>query len=138
MKRDRLLAASAALNVLLVVAVVLVWMLGRSSPPASGKPASTDELCAEARKDVAFFIEGLQKGQEAYYTPLAGRTLEPVVLHCRPRAAQHVRATFKQLRDQLLLLLVANKTSPREDRQKYIDAAIRLFTEIGEILDEHE
>jgi len=131
-----LLIASGLANIALVVALASGWGTTSSSPAnkvvtvpdASLAPANgSDQLCEKAKGDLDFFIEGLTKGKDPFYTPLAVRTLEHVMAHCLPLEAKAIHDAMPYLREQMVYLVAVNATE--EQRKRAHDEVLRILRE---------
>ncbi len=131
-----LLVGSGLANVALVVVLVTGWGRGtsgetRKPPPAAdaglGSARGCDHLCEKAKGDLDFLIEGLVKGKDPFYTPLAVRTLEHVLTHCLPFHEKAIHDVMPYLREQMVFLVAANAT----DEQKKVahDEVLRILRE---------
>ncbi len=133
-----LLTVSGLANVALVVALFTGWGRGGSSTATTEKPAppdagltapprGCDQLCDKAKADLDFFIDGLVKGKDPFYTPLAVRTLEHVLAHCLPFHEKAIRDVMPYLREQMVYLVAANATDAQKKTAH--DEVLRILRE---------
>jgi hypothetical protein len=120
-----LLAASVLANVVLVVLLVL----GGGSDETR-RDAAAKELCNKVEKDLNFFIEGLERDKDAFYSPLVVRTLEHAIRYCEPSMADELETRMHFLRQQLVYL-VAQNVSPERKKTAH-DEALKSFRELKE------
>jgi hypothetical protein len=127
MKTSWLLAASLIANVVLSVVVAVGWRGEKKAEevPTVAPPRGPDALCDTARGDLDFFIEGLQKGNDPFYTPLAIRTLGPVLAYCLPHQRSEIDRAMAFLRERMAYLVAANAT-PAQKAQAH-DEVLRSF-----------
>ena len=122
-----LLGVSLLANV--VLAVLLIF--------GDRKIATTENTlkpmahCEVLKKDLDFFIEGLTKGNDPFFTPLSVQTIGSLLPSCFPEQASQIDASLRDLR-QHLLYLVAENTSKDQKRLAH-DSALRLFRELREL-----
>jgi hypothetical protein len=114
------LGISIALNV--AGALYLITRGGGSSPK---QPAG---LCERAKADLDFFIDGLNRGNDAFYSPLIVRTLEPVLEQCLPAHRDDLGPAFQHLRASLVNLIAVN-ADPETKRGAHKDA-LEIFREL--------
>lgn len=124
------LALSVAVNAILVVLLFMGRGAGEASK--SGIPVSNDlPYCETLKKDLDFFIEGLEKNNDPFYSPLAVKTMSGLLPGCFPAQKARIEAALGELRNHLVYLVAAN-TSDDQKRQAH-DHALRLFRELRDL-----
>lgn len=130
-----LLVASGLANVALVALLATGWG-GKSTAPCKivaapdasvGRVSGCDQLCEKAKGDLDFFIDGLTKDKDPFYTPLAVRTLEHLMAHCLPMHAKAIHDVMPYLREQMVFLVAANATA--EQKKHAHDEVLRILRE---------
>jgi hypothetical protein len=125
---------SAAFKILLVVSlasnVVLAGLLLFGDEPDGARDSSAGEksLCAQIPASLDFFIEGLEKGHDAFYTPIAVHALDKLLMHCVPSRADDISSVMPHLRQQLMYMVTAN--TPPDRKRAAHDEALRIFREL--------
>jgi hypothetical protein len=121
------LALSVAINAILVV--VLIMNRGGGDEGKQPAPISNDlPYCETLKKDLDFFIEGLEKKNDPFYSPLAVRTMSGLLPSCFPAQKTRIDAALGELRNHLVYIVAAN-TSDDQKREAH-DNALRLFREL--------
>jgi hypothetical protein len=120
------LGASMALNV-----AAVVYLLTRDGSTSTSKEPAT--LCDRAKADLDFFIDGLNRGNDAFYSPLIVRTLEPVMEQCLPASRDDLGPAFQHLRASLLTLITVN--ADPETKRRAHDDALKIFRELRGMFD---
>ncbi len=123
------LALSVVANVVLVV--VLIMNRGGDDERVENATApipSEIPYCGTLKKDLDFFIEGLEKKNDPFYTPLAVKTMSGLLPACFPVQKARIAAALGELRSHLVYLVAAN-TSDDQKKQAH-DNALRLFREL--------
>jgi hypothetical protein len=115
------LVANALLAALLLFSRV-------NDKPAAAKPVA---YCETLKKDIDFFIEGLSKGNDPFFTPLVVRSLGSLLPSCFPDNATMIDATMAELRTNLMHLVAANATA--EQKRQSHDNALRIFRELRQL-----
>jgi hypothetical protein len=112
-----------AFGISLLVNVGLVALLiFKETKESPGKPTSTTvAYCDSLKKDLDFFIEGLTKGNDPFFTPITIKTLGSLLPSCFPGQTAKINAILGELREHLLYLVAAN-TSQEQKRQAHDDA----------------
>jgi hypothetical protein len=108
-------------------AMLLVLSRGDDSAKKSNLPTATSH-CDLLKTDLAFFIEGLEKGNDPYYTPVVVTTISRLLPSCFPAQREKIDASFADLRNHLLYLVAAN-TSQEQKREAH-NNALRIFREL--------
>lgn len=121
------LGISLLANVTLAALLIVREPSGASSAPATAPIAYCDSL----KKDLDFFIEGLVKGNDPFFTPLSIRSMGSLLPSCFPGQAEKINASMGELRQHLLYLVAAN-TSQEQKRQAH-DGALKLFRELRDL-----
>lgn len=121
------LVANAALAAAL--AVFHWWPARAPAPRATNPPVAVPaDVCEIARGDLDFFIDGLVRGNDPFYTPIVVRTLEQLLVVCLPGQKGEIVTVMARLREHLLFLVAAN-TSPDQKRVAREDA-LRVFRDL--------
>lgn len=122
-----------ALGVSLLVNVALAMLLTfkEANESSSGPLNAPAAYCDFLRKDLDFFIEGLTKGNDPFFTPLSIRTIGSLLPSCFPGQAEGINASLGALREQLLYLVAAN-TSQEQKREAHANA-LKLFRELRDL-----
>jgi hypothetical protein len=120
------LALSVICNAILVV--VLVASLRGEGRPGSGAAVADVPYCETLKKDLDFFIEGLETKNDPFFSPLAVKTMSGLLPDCFPAHKARIEAAIGELRSHLVYLVAAN-TSDEQKRQAH-DNALLLFREL--------
>lgn len=123
------LALSVLANIVLIV--LLVLSRGNDSKTIPKVAAPSAEYCDVLKKNLEFFIEGLEKGNDPYYTPVVVTTIGSLLPTCFPAQREKIDASLADLRNHLLYLVAAN-TSQEQKREAH-DNALRIFRELREL-----
>jgi hypothetical protein len=110
----------------IVLAGLLVFNGAKGEP--SPKPVA---YCEALKRDLDFFIEGLSKGNDPFFTPLAVQSMGSLLPSCFPDNAAMIDATMAELRKYLLHLVAENAT--QEQKRQAHDNALRIFRELREL-----
>jgi hypothetical protein len=122
---SRPLAIALAVSVVANAALAVLLFRERAQPRAT---VPVEALCKRLPTDLDFFIEGLEKNNDPFYTPIITRTFEPTLMHCLPEHADRIKAAILELRGELLQLVGANV--PADAKRAAHDNALRLFREL--------
>lgn len=87
--------------------------------------------CDILKKDLDFFIEGLIKGNDPFFTPLSIRTMGSLLPTCFPAQAQKISVSLGELRQHLLYLVAANTS--QEQKSQAHDEALKRFQELRDL-----
>lgn len=123
----RALGISLLVNVSLAALLIFRDTNGSSGAPTVAPVAYCDSL----KKDLDFFIEGLTKGNDPFFTPLSIRTMGSLLPSCFSGQTEKINALLGELRQHLLYLVAAN-TSQEQKRQAH-DGALKLFRELRDL-----
>lgn len=112
-----------------ILAMPLIF--GHYEIAATGGALKSKTHCEILKKDLDFFIEGLTKGNDPFFTPLSVKTMGSLLPSCFPEHASQINASLRDLR-QHLFHLVAENTSKDQKRLAH-DSALDLFRELREL-----
>ena len=123
------IAFGISLLVNVALAALLIFREANGAPrtPTMAPVAYCDVL----KKDLDFFIEGLTKGNDPFFTPISIRTIGSLLPSCFPGQTEKINASLGELRQHLLYLVAANTS--QEQKQQAHDGALKLFRELREL-----
>jgi hypothetical protein len=90
--------------------------------------AAARGLCGSVEGNLSFLIDGLERGNDPFYTPLAVQQLESTVVFCRPGLKDHLASVMPTLRQHLIYLVAANTTD--EQKRRAHDEALAILREL--------
>lgn len=115
---------------LVLAAVMLVNHLGDT--PSTKQPVpSQSATCLVLKGDLDFFIEGLDKNNDPFFSPLALRTMSGLLATCFPEHKTRINSTLFQLRNHLVYLVAHNAST--EQKRIAHDAALGLFRQLRQL-----
>jgi hypothetical protein len=110
----------------LVLAGLLVFSRVKSEP--SPHPVA---YCETLKRDIDFFIDGLSKGNDRFFTPIVPQSLGSLLPSCFPDNATMIDATMAELRRHLMHFVTTNATL--EERRDAHENALRIFRELRQL-----